>query len=252
MINLNKLLIATIIALGLLSLTVKASQAISSCHWECSRYWRSICMDWDYVCPKPTPAPQCKQENAECNINESGKECCDGLSCQLFNERSGNHKCLPVVTPTVEPTPTPTVVEEEVTPTPTPEYRKADYWDCTMDNSCPGVVTTPVCRDGQVLQLPANFHVIRRGEVAILKWNPTGGSQVNVFYRENENDNWTHALGDQTNNGYIEIKNLKPEIGYTFGLQQKNGCAGGELVTAVVIDPPSRWWKIFTLSYWHW
>lgn len=35
----------------------------------------------------------CKHENAECKINESGKECCGGLICVPFNDSSGNGKC---------------------------------------------------------------------------------------------------------------------------------------------------------------
>lgn len=35
----------------------------------------------------------CKHENAECQINESGKVCCGGLVCVPYNESSGNGKC---------------------------------------------------------------------------------------------------------------------------------------------------------------
>lgn len=68
---------------------------------------------------------KCKTENAECAINESGKECCEGLVCVPFNERSENGKCEPEETPTptppepTRPTITPTDVPE-VTPTNTP------------------------------------------------------------------------------------------------------------------------------------
>ena len=44
-------------------------------------------------------AGSCKTENAECKINESGKECCEGLHCEIFNEVSGNGKCVANVPP---------------------------------------------------------------------------------------------------------------------------------------------------------
>jgi cysteine-rich repeat protein len=70
--------------------------------------------DTDTPTPTFTPTPtlelQCKNENAECDINNSGKECCEGLICTLFNPASGNAKCLPEDTPTPTNTPTPTPI----------------------------------------------------------------------------------------------------------------------------------------------
>ncbi len=75
--------------------------------------------------PTPTstiiPTPKdllCKSQNAECDINSSDKECCDGLNCVLFNEVSGNAKCILEVTASPTPTCEPTV---PLTPTPTGE-----------------------------------------------------------------------------------------------------------------------------------
>ena len=206
----------------------------NSCSWQCSKYKHGNCIDWDYVCVTPTPTPKPTKTPT------------------------------PTITPTATPTPTvdPTPTDEcgkecgepELTPTPTPtqEYRQPDPWNCSMDHSCKQEPQAPVCNDGQVLQLPANFHVLRMNDVAILKWNPTGGSEVNVFYKENNQSNWTHALRDQKNNGYLKIGELDPQTGYTFGLMQKNGCAGGETVTSVVIDPPAKTWTLFGFSFWKW
>ena len=95
--------------------------------------------------------------NAECNINQSGKDCDEGLICVPFNKHSGNGKCEPAPTatpiphhfacvenacelvvgkgdntcnpdwygdckPKVTPTPTPKPCGEDcdITPTPTP------------------------------------------------------------------------------------------------------------------------------------
>lgn len=57
-------LIATVFALAGLILTVSVLSAIKpvgatgqGCHWECGRYWYSVCVDWDYVCPAPSATP---------------------------------------------------------------------------------------------------------------------------------------------------------------------------------------------------
>ena len=156
------------------------------------------------------------------------------------------------ITPTVTPRPTkipkPTDVPE---PTPTPEVtptpRTPDPGSC---NGCGHTMDPPMCTDGTTILLPANFHVIRNGVSATLKWWPTQGGQVNVFYKEVDQKNWTHGLADQLNNGNLTIGGLNPNLGYTFGLMQKNGCGGGQLVTSVVIDGPQS--RLFTFSYWMW
>lgn len=63
-----------------------------------------------------TPMGSCKTENAECSINESGKECCEGLVCVPFNPASENGKCS--VTLSVTPTGTPTYTPIPVTTAP--------------------------------------------------------------------------------------------------------------------------------------
>ena len=184
----------------------------------------------------------------------------------------------PTSTPTPEPTPTETLEyhsacrenacvviegkgswacevdedceEPEVLPTPTPELIR-DPNDCEGEARCAGPASAPVCTDGTVLELPVNFFVVRNKDLAELKWVPTNGSQVNVFYKENGQSGWTHAIGDQPNNGYLLITYLDPNFGYTFALMQKNGCGSGELVQSVVIDPPANG-KIFPFSFWQW
>ena len=111
--------------------------------------------------------------------------------------------------------------------------------------------SAPVCPNGETILVPQNFHVFRNGSTAELRWVPTEGDQVNIYFRENDQAGWQHAKADQPNNGVNEITELNPALGYTFGLQQKNGCGGGELVTAVVIDPPA-YGELFPFSYWMW
>jgi hypothetical protein len=148
-------------------------------------------------------------------------------------------------TPTPEITPTPEVTPR-VTPTPVP-YQPAWPQPC---NGCTGTPVAPTCADSSTILLPANFFVERAGKDAILKWWPTQGSQVNVFYKEVGQSGWTYGVGDLPNNGEYTVHALNPGVGYTFGLVQKTGCGGGQLATAVVVDGPQH--KLFSMSYWEW
>ena len=81
-------------------LTVKCTAGEFPCSGSCGG--AGICGQTDPSFPSPTttPSKQCKSENAECQINNSGKECCEGLVC--------NGKCvaLQIPTPTLELIPT--------------------------------------------------------------------------------------------------------------------------------------------------
>ena len=84
----------------------------------------------------PTASPaQCKHKNAECEINNSEKTCCAGLTCVPFNDQSGNYKCelagssspspsasptaSPTASPSDDPKPTETPINESPSPEPT-------------------------------------------------------------------------------------------------------------------------------------
>jgi hypothetical protein len=59
------------------------------------------------------------------------------------------------------------------------------------------------------------------------------------------------VVGQYPNNfNEYTIHLLNPKLGYLFGLQQKTGCGGGQIVTAVVVDGPFA--KLFPMSYWIW
>lgn len=111
---------------------------------------------------------------------------------------------------------------------------------------------TPVCIDNNTIKLPANPHIIRQGSDATVKWVQTEGNKTNIYYRQLNEINWTHAVGDIDSNGYMSytIHQLKPKVGYVFGIEQKWNCSGGQMVTAVIIDD----WKpnLFKFSYWEW
>ena len=151
------------------------------------------------------------------------------------------------------PTPTPVEVPPTLTPTPTEVPKEPDPWTCEVDHSCKQEATAPVCTDGTVLALAANVYVVRNGSDARVNWFRTGGNQANILYKENGQLGWTHALRDIQTNDFnsVDIHDLNPQIGYTFAVQQKTNCGGGETAGAVVVDPPANG-KIFMYSYWEW
>jgi hypothetical protein len=164
-------------------------------------------------------------------------------------------------TPTTEPTATPTpTVEPTVTPEPTttPEPTVTPEPKACTENCTPTFAGSstepPVCSDGNTVQLPANLHVIRSGSIAIVNFFVTEGDSANIYWRVVGNSDWQNAVSDVRPNSdkYVsyEIKELNPILGYDFGVQQKKGCGGGQLTTAVVIDGPQN--NLFRFSYWTW
>jgi hypothetical protein len=133
--------------------------------------------------------------------------------------------------------------EPTPTPTPTPEPKR----ELTEAGA-------PICPDGVPLIVPANPHVVRDGSDATVNAHILEGDRVNIYFRENSEGEWAHAERDIPVVGqYLShtIHDLNPALGYTFGIQAANGCAGGETVLAVVIDPPANG-VTFPFSYWEW
>lgn len=133
----------------------------------------------------------------------------------------------------------------KVTPTPTPTLEPPRVH--VSDGKAP-VPTAPTCPDGSTIKVASNLHVIRSGDKAELRWTPTDGNQVNIYWKEVGQSDWKHAAGNQQNDGRFVVGSLKPSLGYTFGVQQVNSCSGGQLITAVVVDPPAKH-RMFKLSY---
>jgi len=183
------------------------------CHWE---GWNlkcgNECVKEERVCPTPTTTP------------------------------------TPMVTPTATPTATPSATPTpEVTPTPVPEV--SDGGSC---NGCGQVPTAYQCPNGEVKQLPQALFVHRKGTQARVEWFRTGGDQVTILYKEVGASNWEHALRDQPNrdwNSYT-IYALNPVLGYTFGVMQHDGCGGGEIAVAEVIDGAET--QVFGLTGMSW
>lgn len=176
----------------------------------------------------PTPTPEvfhytCNDDNQCVKVEGKGDSTCEE-----------NWDCQPEETPT--PTPT-------VTPTPTPESTP-DPWDCSKDHSCKQEITTPVCTDSRPASLPANPHVYRKGPDAIIKWFPTAGDKVNIYYKVVGSPTWQFSLADQPNNGYVQIHDLD-SLDITFGIQQEQGCAGGDIIGATIVDGATQGWTLF-------
>ena len=163
----------------------------------------------------------------------------------------------PTATPTLEPTGTPT---PESTPTPeaTPSAEPSQapqtpYVDPGQHYSWQDPAGTPQCTDGNTILLPANPHVIRKGTTATVNWFETQGDSANIYYKEVKSANWQFSVRDiPVTGGYgsVTINDLKPNVGYTFGIEQKFGCAGGQLAIAVIVDGPQC--KTFPITYWMW
>ena len=112
--------------------------------------------------------------------------------------------------------------------------------------------SAPQCTDYTPLTLPSNVHVIRSGANATVNFF-TQSNNANIYFKEVSSVEWQHALRDiPVTGGYVsvDIHDLNPALGYTFGVQASNSCAGGETVLAVVVDGPQS--VTFGFSYWEW
>ena len=115
-----------------------------------------------------------------------------------------------------------------------------------------GPYGAPQCTDSTPLILPSNVHVVRSGSDATVNFF-TSSSNANIYFKEISANDWQHAVRDiPVSGGYVSytIHDLVPSLGYTFGIQAANSCAGGETVVAVVVDGPAS--VTFPLTFWQW
>jgi len=165
------------------------------------------------------------------------------------NECSGEEPEITLTpTPDVTLTPAPEITltpTPEITPevTPIPEntpVRESKPEGCTHD--C-GV---PACTD-TVPKEVANPHIYRNGECALVKWYPTEGDKVNIYWKDNSSNEWQHSLIGSPNDGYEEICALSGDV--TFGVQSVNGCAADGVVNAStissIVDGNTSSWVLF-------
>lgn len=109
----------------------------------------------------------------------------------------------------------------------------------------------PQCPVGSTTNVVANPHVLRNGAEATVNAFITEGDSVHIYWKEVGASNWQHAMSNVKPNAdrfvSVVIGGLNANLGYTFGIQQVQGCSGGQ-TTAVVVDGPET--QLFTLSYW--
>lgn len=119
--------------------------------------------------------------------------------------------------------------------------------------------SAPVCSDGNTLKLPENLHVLRAGSQAVVNFFITEGDSANIYWRELNQSEWQHSSAATDSEGVkpntdnfvsYEVNDLDPNLGYVFGVEQKWGCGGGNLATAIVVDGPKP--RLFPFSYWEW
>lgn len=138
--------------------------------------------------------------------------------------------------------------EPSVTPAPCTE-------NCGNPPTFQGSTTeAPVCPDGNVTSVVANPHVIRNGTHATVNFFITEGDSANIYYKVSGQSNWQNSVLDVKPNGdnfvSYTINDLKAGVDYDFGIQQKVGCGGGQIVTSVVHDGFQK--ATFGFSYFLW
>lgn len=127
--------------------------------------------------------------------------------------------------------------EPSITPTPIPEPTPTEEPKGLTEAGA------PQCLDPRPVLLPGNPLVWRNGGTAIVQWQPTEGNTANIYYYQVQNPDNEHAVRDTENDGYVVIEGLSG-LDWTFGIQQSNGCAGGDIVW--IEDGGTNGWYLFT------
>ncbi len=145
-------------------------------------------------------------------------------------------------------------------PDPTPPQECKDVgFGCNGSPSFPHDQGVPTCTEGNTINLPANVHVIRSGSDATVNFFITEGDSANVYWSVVGQPHWGNSSASEFPDGVkpnsdkfvsYTVHNLDLQMGYDFGVQQKQGCGGGQTVTAVVVDGPIS--TTFQYNYWEW
>jgi hypothetical protein len=180
--------------------------------------------------PKPTPTVLVCLDNGvdeprELTIPRT-QEAWDRVLFSWPESYVGECKVEPTPEPTVEPTPDPT---PESTPGPTSE--PLVHHTTGTPETCAGVPTPTE---------PANFHLYRNGELADLRWSPTEGDTVNIYWKNPSAGDWEHSLINTPNDGNEIVGNLG-SYDWTFGLAQVNGNCNESDIVEVVDGMTSEW-----------
>ena len=152
-----------------------------------------------------------------------------------------------------EPEVTP-IPSEDPTPTPSEEPKQESSTPPTFAGSS---TEAPQCPDGSTSQPVQGAVVERHGTGADVRFDITQGDGAVIYYKEVGQENWTHSILREevkkyTTDNHVNypVGGLDPNLGYTFGIQQTQGCGGGQIVTAVIIDGPAS--QLFYLSSYEW
>ena len=192
----------------------------------------------------------CLPISKACHYEKSEDECVDVQRDYTCNGdiRTGGHKyeLHDGACPQTSPSPSPVPQEPQAPCT-------GDH--CGDPPTFAGSSTNPpVCSDASTIQLPANIHVVRKGSEATVTFFITQGDSANIYYKVVGQSDWQYSVPNVKGNGdnYVSytIGGLNPALGYTFGVQQVQGCGGGQLVEAVVVDGPQA--RTFGFSFWQW
>lgn len=165
------------------------------------------------VSPSPSPSPSP-------SASPSPSPSPTPLSCEEGYHEVEN-ECVPDESPSPTPSPTPTKGDEPLAPQ-RAEAPKPPEVLCTITKTV------------------ANPLVWRKGNDAIVQWQPTEGNKANVYYKEVKSLSWEHSLRDVENNGYQLISGLGSGD-FTFAVQQECGPISPEIV-----DGDTNGWVLFT------
>jgi hypothetical protein len=208
----------------------------------------------EYPQPSPTPTPKPVKDYCK-NFEKDQKEVPYGMvsdpETRICSCAEGYHQVDEEVFTLRKPekeydTFTCELDEPEVTPVPPVEHNPAP-------EGAKSTTETPVCTDGNTQKVVANLHVVRAGSDATVNYFITEGNTSNIYYRLNSSGNWEHSVMDVKGNSdnYVSytIHELQPTGDYTFGVEQVNGCGGGNIAstTAVVVD--SYLPQLFRVNY---
>ena len=191
-------------------------------------------------CPRPTPTNCELLDRRLEDIEQFRKDCAENYPrCVSLLQECERNVCriLPDHPRCQQPTPSPTPTPS---PIPTPQE------PVIHEN------LAPACPNGEPVVLPENPHVIRKGSDATVNFFAKEGDRANIYFKENGAEGWQHSARDiSIVNDYVSytIHDLNPNLGYDFGIQASNGCAGGEIILAVIVDPPADG-VTFNFSYW--
>lgn len=141
-----------------------------------------------------------------------------------------------------------------ITPTASPSATPTPETSGTLPTFAGSSTDAPVCSDRSTISLAANVHVLRAGTDATVNFFLTEGNSANIYWRVVGQTDWQYAVFDVQANAdkfvSYTVHDLDANLGYDFGVQQKVGCGGGQLATAIVVDGPIP--TLFPFSYWEW